>query len=105
MLSGRQMSSDLYERALSQFLNESRFYVEEVRTFLLDLTMGERLLGLCAFIMFLMYLIVSRARRKYNPGSYGRQFAAAVLLVGIVVYGSSIMFGDGAGSYRRFFEI
>ncbi|MEM7328761.1 MAG: hypothetical protein AAF437_08485 [Pseudomonadota bacterium] len=101
----RGTSSGLYERAIDQFMIDVKFYVGEIRSYFIDLTLEERLLALCVFIMFLIYVIVARARRKYNPGSLGRQFATAVLVLGVVMIGGNILFGKGAGAYSGIFSI
>ena len=49
--------------------------------------------------------IVMRARRKYKPGSVGRQFATAVLVLGVVMIGGNIIFGSSAGAYSGIFSI
>lgn len=101
----QRVSSDLYQRALDQFMIDAKFYFGAVQRYVLDLTLEERLLGLCALILFLIYVIVMRARRKYNPGSLGRQFATAVLVLGVVMIGGNIIFGTGAGAFSDVFEI
>ena len=100
-------NSGLYERAIDQFMIDVKFYLGEVHTYFTDLTLEERLLALCVLIVFLIYVIVARARRKYNPGSLGRQFATAVLVLGVVMIGGNILFGSGAGAgaYRGIFSI
>ena len=98
-------SSELYQRAIDQFMVDVRFYAGEIQTYFIDLTIEERALGLCAFITFLIYVIVMRARRKYNPGSLRRQFAMAVLVLGVVMIGGNILFGTKAGAYSGIFEI
>lgn len=98
-------SSDLYQRAIDQFMIDVRFYFGEIHTFFIDLTLEERLLALCGFILFLIYIIVSRARRKYNPGSLGRQFATAVLLLCAVFLGGSILFSAEPGSLGGIFAV
>lgn len=98
-------NSGLYQRAIDQFMIDVNFYVGEVRTYFVDLTIEERLLALCVFILFLIYVIVARARRKYNPGSLGRQFATAMLVLGVVMIGGNVLFGSGAGAFSGFFEI
>ena len=98
-------SADLYRRALDQLLIELRFYVGEVRTFFIDLSVEERWLALCAFILMLIYIIVSRARRKYNPGSLSRQFATAVLVLGVVMIGGNILFNTEGGVWSGIFSI
>ncbi|MEL7040333.1 MAG: hypothetical protein AAGL90_02345 [Pseudomonadota bacterium] len=105
MLFGQFASSSLYERAIDQFLIDARLYASEITHFLVNLTLEERLLALCGFIFFLIYIIVMRARRKYNPGSLSRQFGAAIILVGIVLIGSGILFQSGAGQYRGIFQL
>ena len=105
MFFGRNISSDIYQRAFDQFMFEVKFYGGEARDYLLDLSSGERMLALCLFILFLIYLIVTRARRKYNPGSLGRQFVTAVFVVAAVVYGGGILFDTTPGAYSGMFRL
>mgnify|MGYP001796168678 FL=1 len=98
-------NTELYERAIDQFMIDVTFYFGEIHTYLIDLTLAERLLALCVMILFLIYVIVMRARRKYNPGSLGRQFATAVLVLGVVMIGGNIIFGSRAGAYSGIFSI
>lgn len=98
-------NSGLYQRAIDQFMIDVTFYLDQIRTYFVDLTLEERLLALCVFILFLIYIIVARARRKYNPGSLGRQFGTAVLVLGVVMIGGNILFGSSAGEYSGLFEL
>lgn len=101
----RGSSSDLYQRAIDQFMIDLRFYLGDLHSFFADMTLEQRLLALCGFIFFLIYIIVARARRKYNPGSLSRQFATAVLVLGVVFIGGSILFGAQPGSWSGIFNI
>ncbi len=101
----RGTSSELYQRAIDQFMIDVRFYFGEMDTFFSDLSLEERLLALCVFILFLIYIIVTRARRKYNPGSLGRQFATAVLVLCAVFLGGGILFGSEPGSWGGIFAV
>ncbi len=101
----REISSDVYQQAFDRFVVEVTFYFGEVQDYFVDLSVAERGLALCAFIMFLIYLIVARARRKYNPGSIGRQFVGAVILVGMVLYAADIMFDHSPGAYSDLFKL
>ncbi|MEP1144782.1 MAG: hypothetical protein ABJH52_13760 [Henriciella sp.] len=105
MFFGRNVSTNLYERAIDQFMVDVRFHVGEVRDFFIDLETAERMLLLSAFILILIYIIVARARRKYNPGSLGRQFIGAVLVLGVVLIGGDAVFGTGGGAYSGIFKI
>lgn len=105
MLFTREVSSDVYQQAFDRFLVEANFYFGEVRDYFIDLSAVERGFALCAFIMFLIYLIVARARRKYNPGSVGRQFVGAVVVVGMVLYGADILFDHSPGAYSNMFKL
>lgn len=105
MFFGRSVSTDLYQRALDQFKIEVQFYVTEVRDYFVDLTGPERALYLGAFILLLIYIIVARARRKYNPGSLSRQFFGAILLLGVVLIGGNALWGSGGGMYSGLFQI
>ena len=98
-------SSDLYQRALDQFMVEVRFYFGEIGSHFNDLSIEERTLYLCAFILFLIYVIVARARRKYNPGSLSRQFAGAILLLGGGLIGGGALIESGGGTYSGIFRI
>lgn len=105
MFLGRNVSTELYQRAIDQFVIDAKFYFDEVQSYFLDLSSAERMLYLCAFILFLIYVIVARARRKYNPGSLGRQFAGAVLLLGVVLIGGNYLLGTGGGTYSGLFQL
>ena len=105
MLFIRSASTDLYQRAIDQFMIDVEFYFGEIGSYINDLSNEERTLYLCAFILFLIYVIVARARRKYNPGSLGRQFAGAVLLIGVVLIGGGALIESGGGSYSGIFRI
>lgn len=101
----REVTSDVYQQAFDRFVVEATFYIGEVRNYFIDLSAAERGLALCAFIMFLIYLIVARARRKYNPGSIGRQFLGAMILLGMVLYGADILFDHSPGAYSNLFKL
>ena len=101
----REASSDVYQQAFDRFMLEVNFYFGEVRDYFIGLNDAERGLALCLFILFLIYLIVARARRKYNPGSIGRQFVGAVILVGMVLFVSDIMFDATPGAYSNLFKL
>jgi len=101
----RDVSSDLYRRAFDRFWVEANFYFGEVRDYFFDLNSAERGVALCAFILFLIYLIVARARRRYNPGSIGRQFVGAMILIGIVVFAGDILFDHSPGAYSNMFRL
>ena len=105
MLFGSSANSNIYQRAFEEFKGEVIFYASEVRDYFIDLSMPERVLGLCLFVLFLIYLIVARARRKYNPGSIGRQFIGAAILIGIVVMLGDIMFDHSPGAYSGMFQL
>lgn len=101
----REASSDVYQKAFDRFTLEVSVYVGEVRDFFTGLSYAERGLVLCLFILFLIYLIIARARRRYNPGSIGRQFLGAVVLIGVVVLVSDIAIDATPGAYRDLFEL
>ena len=98
-------STDLYQRAIGQFLIDARFYFDDFIIYLNDTSNEERLLYLCAFIMFLIYVIVARARRKYNPGRIGRQIVGAFLVLGVVLFGGGALIESGGGSYSGIFQL
>ena len=98
-------SSDLYQRAIDQFMVEVSFYFGEIVSYFYGLSIEERTLYLCAFILFLIYMIVARARQKYNPGSLSRQFAGAILLLGVVLIGGGALIESGGGNYSGIFRI
>lgn len=104
MFFGRSASSELYQRAIDQFMIDVQTYVGDVRDYFVDLTGPERMLYVCAFILFLIYVIIAQARRKYNPGSLSRQFAGAVLLLGVVLIGGNYVIGNG-GLYSGLFRL
>lgn len=93
----------LYEAAWNQFVIELRDYASDVLEWLQDLSIGEQLLGLAAFVMVLMFLIVSKARKSDDPGGNGRQFTGAMLLVIIIAFGVGWSVDPGAGSLSHIF--
>ncbi len=101
----RDVSSDVYQRAFDRFTVEVKFYIGEMRDYIVDLSDAERGLALCGFILFLVYLIFARARRKYNPGSIGRQFVGAMILIGMVVFAGDILFDHSPGAYSNLFRL
>lgn len=98
-------STDLYQRAIGQFLIDVRFYFDDFIVYLNDTSTEERLLYLCVFILFLIYVIVARARRKYNPGSIGRQIIGAFLVIGVVLFAGGALIESGGGSYSGIFRL
>lgn len=105
MFFGRNVSTNLYERAIDQFMVDVQYHVGEVHQYFVDLETAERMLFLSALILLLIYIIVARARRKYNPGSLGRQFIGAVLVLGIVLIGGNALYGTGGGTFSGIFKI
>lgn len=101
----RGASTDLYQRAIDQLMIDVNFYAGAVSSYFGGLSNEERTLYLCAFILFLIYIIIARARRKYNPGSLSRQFAGAVLLLGTVLIGGGALFETGGGNYSGLFDL
>ena len=104
MFFGRSASSELYQRAIDLFTVDVMSYIADVREYFTELSGPERTLYLCAFILFLIYVIIARARRKFNPGSLSRQFAGAFLLIGVVLIGGNYMIGNG-GAYSGLFRL
>ncbi|MEQ3745039.1 MAG: hypothetical protein ABNH53_02235 [Henriciella sp.] len=96
-------SVDPYKAAFEQFMIEVRFYLGEVQGWLLSLSDGEKILGLCAFVLFLLLMIVSKARRNEDPGSNGRQFSGALVLVMIFAFGTGWTLDAGNGSFAHLF--
>jgi len=105
MLFEHGANTGLYQKAIDQFMIDVNFYFGEIQTYFIDLTTEQRILALCAVILFVIYIIFARARRKYNPGSLGRQFATAVLVLGVIVIGGNILLGQGAGAYSHIFQL
>lgn len=92
-------------RAYEKFMSEVTYYLSDAKEYLIDLSMTERVFGLCIFILFLIYLIIARARRKYNPGSIGRQFVGAVIVVSAVLFAGDILFDHTPGAYASLFQL
>lgn len=102
-MSNAGASSDPYQAAFEQFMIEVRFYLGEVQTWIMDLSIGEQLLGLCAFVMVLMLFILTKARKKEDPGSNSRQFTGALVLVIIFAFGAGWTLDTGDGSLSHLF--
>ncbi len=102
-LADSKNSSDPYQAVFEQFMIEVRFYLGEVQGWLLSLSDGEKILGLCAFVLVLMLIIVSKARRNEDPGSNGRQFSGALVLVLIFAFGAGWTLDAGDGSFAHLF--
>lgn len=103
-MSASTKESGLYEAAWNQFVIELRDYAGDVGEWLGNLSIGHQILGLCAFVMVLMFLIVNSARRKADPGSNGRQFTGAMLLVIIMAFGVGWTVDGGTGSLSHLFH-
>lgn len=103
LLADSNSSADPYKAAFEQFMIEVRFYLGEVQAWLMNLSDGEKILGLCAFVLVLMLIIVSKARRNEDPGSNGRQFSGALVLVMIFAFGAGWTIDSGTGSLAHLF--
>jgi hypothetical protein len=103
LLADSKNSVDPYKAAFEQFMIEVRFYLGEVQGWLMSLSDGEKILGLCAFVLFLLLMIISKARRNEDPGSNGRQFSGALVLVMIFAFGAGWTLDAGNGSFAHLF--
>ena len=98
-----RISNDPYQAAFDQFMIEAQYYLGEAQAMFSDFGTGEKLLGLSAFAMFVMFLIVSKSRKKEDPGSNGRQFTGALVLVMIFAFGAGWTLDTGNGSMAYLF--
>lgn len=92
-----------YEAAWNQFVIELRSFASEAYHVIMNLSTGEKVLGMVAFIMVLMLMIVMTARKKGDPGSNSRQFTGALLLVVLFAFGAGWTLDGGAGSLSHIF--
>lgn len=103
-MSAASKEPGLYEAAWNQFVIELRDYASDVADWLANMSIGHQILGLCAFVMVLMFLIVNASRRKADPGSNGRQFTGAILIVIIMAFGVGWTVDGGTGSLSHLFQ-
>lgn len=103
-MSAASKEPSLYEAAWNQFVIELRDYASDAVDWMTNLSAGHQILGLCAFAMVLMFLIVNASRRKADPGSNGRQFTGAILIIVIMAFGVGWTFDGGTGSLSHLFQ-
>ena len=101
---------------MDKYVDKAKFYwdlfVVEVKAlgddlyhWITNLSHEERLIGICLFILVLIYMIFSRQIRKNtNPGT-GRQFTGALILVMLFAFGVGWNFDFQAGSLSHLFKI
>jgi hypothetical protein len=89
-----EASTGSVRRAFDKFSLEAGRFAGDVELFLARLGDAEKLLGLTAFILVLMFLVVRRPTNQKESGSMGRQFALALVIVVIFSFGVGWMF-DG----------
>jgi len=92
-----------YQAAWNQFVIELRSYMSVVQDWIGTLSIGEKIIGMSLFVLVLMYLIVSRSRKKMDPGSNSRQFTGALILVVIFAFGAGWSMDTGSGSLSHLF--
>ena len=92
-----------YEVAWNQFIIELRAYMGEVLDLIETLSMTEKVMGLCLFVFVLMMFILNASRRNVDPGSNGRQFTGALVLVVIFAFGAGWTVDTGSGSLAHIF--
>jgi len=68
-----------------------------------SLSVAERTLGVCGFIVFLIFLMVNAARQDRDPGSGSRQFSGALVLVVTVAFSLGWGLDQSAGSLSYLF--
>ncbi len=93
----------LYEAAWKQVMIDLRAYLGVVQSWIETLSETEKVVGLCVFVVVLMILIVNRSRRKRDPGSNGRQFTGALVLVVIFAFGAGFTVDTSGGSLSHLF--
>ncbi len=92
-----------YQAAWNQLVIELRSFFSEIQAWTQGLSMGEKVIGLCLFALILMFLIVTMARKKTDPGSNGRQFTGALVLVVIFAFGTGWSLDTSSGSLSHLF--
>lgn len=92
-----------YQAAWNQFTIELRSYVGEIQIWVEGLSTGEKVIGMCLFALVLLFLIVSKARKKSDPGSNRRQFGGALILVVIFAFGAGWSVDTSGGSLSHLF--
>ncbi len=82
---------------------EAEVMLRETSVWFSDLTVAERTLGVCGFIVFLIALMVNAARHDRDPGSGSRQFSGALFVVVTVAFGLGWSLDHSAGSLSYLF--
>ncbi len=79
---------------------------EDLYSWVTNLSDNERVIGICLFIMVLIYMIFSRRVRKNTDSGNGRQFGGALLLVLIFAFGAgwNMDVNSSAGSLAHVFQ-
>ncbi len=92
-----------YREAFDRFVSEARLFLGDVEHWIQSLSSEEQMAGMAAFILVLMVLIVKGSRKKEDPGSNGRQFSGALVLVIIFAFGAGFAVESGGGSMSHLF--
>lgn len=92
----RVLAEDLWAEIVRQFFNFAEW--------LQNLSTAEQTIGICIFIVFLVYLIVRRSSRDKDPGGNQRQFTGAFMVVLLIAFGVGWSFDLEAGSLSYIFD-
>lgn len=92
-----------YEAAWNQFVIEFRSWIGDVQVWIDTLTTGEKIIGICLFALALLTMIIMKSKSKSDPGSNGRQFTVALVLVVIFAFGAGWTLDTGSGSLSHLF--
>ncbi len=86
------------------FVEEVQALGDDLYHWVTNLSDEERVIGICLFIVVLIYMIFSRRVRKETGTGNGRQFTGALVLVVIFAFGAGWGFDSNAGSLSYIFD-
>ena len=95
-----EFSQDVWEL----FVREVQLLGDDLYHWVTTLSDQERMIGICVFILVLMYMIFSRRVKKDVDTGSGRQFSGALLLVIIFAFGAGWSMDTSAGSFSYIFS-
>ncbi|MEE9380445.1 MAG: hypothetical protein V3V03_03485 [Hyphomonadaceae bacterium] len=82
----------------NQIIFDAKYMMTDLNVWLQRLSESEKLLGLCIFILVLLYFVIRRPSDQKESGAMGRQFAMALVVVVFFSFGIGWLVDDGAGS-------
>lgn len=85
-------SASALRRAFDKLFLEGERLVHDIDVWISRLNDGEKVLGLCLFILLLFFLILRKPNSHKNSGGAGRQFAFALVIVIIASFGAGWLF-------------